>query len=150
MHKNQYLDLILKKLKSDFLIDFCVESRVKLALLFGSQAQGTAKSDSDIDLALLIDQEALPQGAIERSQLKKKLVREITQKLATSKVDLVLLNQASSLLKFQVARNAVVLYEKSPGDFASFASLALRQHNDDRLFYQLDKLYLLNKYNVKL
>jgi predicted nucleotidyltransferase len=111
---NVYIDGLVDALHGCRFHNFCIDNNVKLALLFGSVAQGRARPDSDIDLALL----------------------------QTSLLDLVMLNQATPFLRHQIARTCEVLYEKSPGDFADYASLALRQHNDARLFYELEAAYL--------
>jgi len=60
----------------------------------------------------------------------------------TDKIDLVLLNHASPLLKFQVARTGKPVYQKKPGIFAGFCSRALREHNDAGIFYRATEAYL--------
>ncbi len=139
---NVYIDGLVDALHGCRFRDFCADNNVKLALLFGSVAQGRARPDSDIDLALLIERSCFPRESFLRGRFKRRMVRELSALLRTSLLDLVILNQASPLLRHQIARTCEVLYEKSPGDFADYASLALRQHNDARLFYELDAAYL--------
>jgi uncharacterized protein len=130
------------KLTGDSFARFCEERNIRLAILFGSLAKGVAREDSDIDLAVLVDNSSLPEAILERGELKRKLVRDTISFLRASRVDVVLLNQASLLLRYQVARTGKVLYEKNPGDYAGFVSLSLRQHSDTRLFRYLDRKYL--------
>ncbi|MBZ4686928.1 MAG: hypothetical protein PWQ96_763 [Clostridia bacterium] len=142
----QYLNNkhITSKLFSKEFADFCVNNEIRLAVLFGSQVSGETREDSDFDIAILIDKSSYPQASIEIGKLKRKLIRELSLFFETSKIDLVLLNRASPLLKFQVARTGKVIYQKNRSEFADFASLSLRQHIDARLFYQLDEIYLKN------
>jgi predicted nucleotidyltransferase len=139
---NVYIDGLVDALHGCRFYNFCADNNVKLALLFGSVAQGRARPDSDIDLALLIERSCFPRESLLRGRLKRRMVRELSALLRTSLLDLVMLNQASPLLRHQIARTCEVLYKKSPGDFADYASLALRQHNDARLFYELEAAYL--------
>ncbi|WP_035268528.1 nucleotidyltransferase domain-containing protein [Desulfitibacter alkalitolerans] len=88
-----------------------------------------ATIDSDVDLAVLLEKDFFPSSNFEAGKLKRKLIREVTGLLESSKIDLVLLNKASPLLCFQVAKTGKLLYQRNPGDFAGFASLALRRHN---------------------
>jgi predicted nucleotidyltransferase len=141
---NVFIDGLVNELHGCRFQDFCADNNVKLALLFGSVVQGKMRSDSDIDLALLIEKSYFPRESFLRGRLKRRMIRELSALLRTSLLDLVILNQASPFLRHQVARACEVLYEKSPGDFADYASLALRQHNDARLFYELEAAYLAN------
>jgi predicted nucleotidyltransferase len=136
------IDSVVDELRGCRFRDFCAGNNIKLALFFGSVAQGRARPESDIDLALLLERHAFPGESLLRGGLKRRMVRELSALLRTSLLDLVILNQASPLLRHQVARTCEVLYEKSRGDFADYASLALRQHDDARLFYELDAVYL--------
>jgi hypothetical protein len=75
--------------------------------LFGSQSTGKAKPESDLDLALLLypgqeDDFSLLELAV---SLEKALGR---------RVDLVILNRAGELLKYQVRRYGRLLYDRDP------------------------------------
>ncbi len=131
---------IPEKLTGSSFARFCLERGIKLALLFGSLAKGVAREESDIDLAVMI--ETQPSTILERGEQKRQLMRELSSFLRMSKVDLVILNQASHLLRYQIVRTGKVLYEKEEGEFSGFVSLVLRRHTDARLFLDLDKKYL--------
>ena len=62
--------------------------------------------------------------------------------VGTPDIDLVILNRADSLLRFEVARTGRSVYESAPGVFAEFCSLALRQHQDSRVLYRAMDRYL--------
>ncbi len=95
---------------------------LQLVLLFGSLPSGKAHKQSDIDLAFLFDR---PANVLE-------LTNRVIRLLHTDNIDVVDLRRASSLLKFSIAKTAKVLYEKSPGTFNEFCSLAFRMYVDTK------------------
>lgn len=144
MMREKFFMSVLKKMAAASFADFCRERNIKLAVLFGSCAMGRHKENSDLDLALLLDDRSFPRLDLARGELKRTLVREIAMFFQTSRVDVVLLNQASLLLQLEVVRSGKVVYEQSPGEFAAFASLTVRRQSDARLLDQLHKAYLKN------
>ncbi len=118
---------------------FCRRHRVEVAVLFGSRAKGTCSPDSDWDLAFQVPP---PEDDLELSQIKRAMVREICTLLKTSRVDVVLLNRASPLLRYQVAINGEPVFEKESDSFASFASYAVRSYSDGWVFREAEKRYL--------
>ena len=97
-----------------------VSPRVELVVLFGSAARGRSRPDSDLDVAVRCD------GPADLDALYLLLA----PRLATSQLDLVDLRRTGSLLAFQVARHGRLLYERDPGAFRSFQSLASRRYCD--------------------
>ena len=97
-----------------------VAPSVELVVLFGSVARGRSRPDSDLDVALRCD------GLADLDALYLLLA----PRLATSLLDLVDLRRTGTLLGFQVARHGRVLYERDPGAFRSFQSLASRRYCD--------------------
>jgi predicted nucleotidyltransferase len=95
---------------------------LRLVLLFGSVATGIAHRRSDIDLAFLFD---TPTDVLA-------LTNAIVRLLGTDNIDVVDLRRASPLLKFSAAKHGKVLYEKTPGVFPEFYSLAFRMYDDTR------------------
>jgi predicted nucleotidyltransferase len=95
---------------------------IKLVLLFGSVVSGKVHKQSDIDLAFLFDK------PVDILALTNKVIRL----LHTDNIDVVDLKRASPLLKFSVTRNGRLLYEKSPGIFTEFYSLAFRMYVDTK------------------
>lgn len=92
--------------------------------LFGSRAQGSARADSDIDLALLLpDDGSLP--ATERIDLIARL-----EELAGRRVDLVLLNRAPLPLQFEIIHTGIVLYESSFDARTDFEDIVVRDYLD--------------------
>ncbi len=98
------------------------DERLQLVLLFGSFPLGKTHKQSDIDLAFLFDK---PVDILE-------LTNRVIRLLHADNIDVVDLRRASSLLKFSIAKTAKVLYEKSPGIFNEFCSLAFRMYVDTK------------------
>ncbi|MGI9862826.1 nucleotidyltransferase domain-containing protein [Moorella naiadis] len=121
---------------------FCREQGISLAILFGSRATGRIHAGSDWDLAVWVEDERILESSLVAAGRKRKLIRSWCNYLQTGNLDLVILNRATALIKFEVARNGKLLYEKESGLFASFCSRALREHNDARLFYQATREYI--------
>jgi predicted nucleotidyltransferase len=75
--------------------------------LFGSQSTGKAKPESDLDLAILL------QPGQEKDFPLLELAVSLERTLGR-RVDLVILNRAGELLKYQVRRYGRLLFERDP------------------------------------
>ena len=99
---------------------------LKLALLFGSVAKGAARPDSDIDVAIIPRDEALSLGA--------ELDLQAALSAACGRpVDLVRLDRASTLMRWQVARDGVVLLAEPAVEHSRFRARAGIEHADFNL-----------------
>ncbi len=98
------------------------ENGLKLVLLFGSSVTGNVHRQSDIDLGFLFE------GNVDILALTNKVIRL----LKTDRVDVVDLKRASPLLKFSASRSCKVLFEKTPGLYNAFSSLAFRRYVDTK------------------
>lgn len=133
---------VLARLNSPDFAALCERHAVSLAVLFGSVAKGGAKPGSDIDLAVSLDRPTERKEGGRAASARLALMDDAMAYLQTSRIDLVILNHADSLLRFEVARTGKAVYQAAEGDFASFCSLALRQHEDSRVFYEAMDRYL--------
>lgn len=79
-----------------------MDPEIQAAILFGSEASGQAKEESDIDVALLYKKKP---DILDTLQFKQHLSDEMGRE-----VDLVLLNDASPILAMQVIKNGVSLF----------------------------------------
>lgn len=97
---------------------------VNLALLFGSEARGKARPDSDLDVAILGEN-------LDVFGLSGDL------SLATRKeVDVVDLSQAGFALLNAIVRDHVILHQGSPGAAGRWLSYALTLLDTDRPAYE--------------
>jgi uncharacterized protein len=119
-----------------------IKHNIKLAVLFGSRAKGESRPDSDWDLAILFKDDFYGHNRHNMAVIKKNFLKELCSLLETSKVDLVILNKVSPFLKYRVAKSGVPLFEENEGDFAAFASLAVRGYSDSIVFMKAGKRYL--------
>jgi predicted nucleotidyltransferase len=95
---------------------------LQLVLLFGSALTRNMHKRSDVDLAFLYDK---PVDVIT-------LTNRVIRLLHRDTVDVVDLRSANPLLRFSVAQKGRPLYEKSPGVFHEFCSLAFRRYVDSK------------------
>jgi predicted nucleotidyltransferase len=98
------------------------DERLQLVLLFGSALTGNMHKGSDIDLAFLYDK---PVDVVS-------LTNRVLRLLHRDAVDVVDLRSANPLLRFSVAQKGRPLYERSPGMFNEFCSLAFRMYVDSK------------------
>ncbi len=95
---------------------------LRLVLLFGSTVSGKIHRKSDIDLAFLFDK---PVDILT-------LTNRIITLLHTDNVDVIDLNRASPLLRYASVKHGMLLYEREPGVFHEFYSLAFRRYVDTK------------------
>jgi hypothetical protein len=132
----------LDQLRQQGFADFCRRNGIALAMLFGSASRGGTGPESDIDLAVSLGESSPTAGAAGLTQARRRLIRDLCAYLHRSDVDLVLVNGADPLLRFEIAEGGKPLYEEKPGLFADFCSLAVRQHEDARVFYEATDRFL--------
>lgn len=103
--------------------------KVEIIYLFGSQATASAGKESDYDLAVLLPVD---------TNVNELMIFNLQQELASlvnSDVDLIFLNKASLVLKFQVISSGIVLYskqEKLPAVFEMTVLSMYQRFNEER------------------
>lgn len=93
---------------------------LRLLVLFGSLVKGRRPIRGDVDLGAQCD------GPADLDAL----YLAIAPRLGTDRVDLIDLRRAGPLLAFEVARAGRLLFERRPGAFRAFQSLASRRYGD--------------------
>jgi len=88
---------------------------VRLAVLFGSAARGSTAPGSDLDVGVLIDP-----GREDTTALEVALARATGRR-----VDVVRLDAAPPLLRFEIARDGRVLLERKPYAWVDFRARAM-------------------------
>jgi predicted nucleotidyltransferase len=109
------LDLIVAALRSG--------PPVRLAILFGSTARDTQRIDSDIDIGIVPEDPELPLN--EELTLQTELSR-----VSGRQVDLVRLDHASTILRWQVVRYGWALVEAEPFAAARFTADTVAEYLD--------------------
>lgn len=96
---------------------------LRLAMLFGSFARRQPRPDSDVDVAILPANPDLPLAA--------ELDLQVALERACGRtVDLVRLDQASTMLRFRVAREGVALLAAPSFEHSRFLAAAAAEHAD--------------------
>lgn len=88
---------------------------VRLAVLFGSAARSAERAESDLDVGVSLERDA------ERSPM----LRVELERAAGRPVDLIWLEESPPLLRFEIARDGVVLVERVPHLWADFRAHAM-------------------------
>lgn len=96
---------------------------LRLAILFGSCARGSLRPDSDVDVGIIPRDPGLP--------LARELDLQARLEGACERpVDLVRLDRASTLLRWEAARHAVFLLADPPHELPRFVASAALEHAD--------------------
>jgi predicted nucleotidyltransferase len=96
---------------------------LRFAMLFGSAAKGTQRTDSDVDVAIFPDDPQL--SLADELSLQTSLTRTCARD-----VDLVRLDRAPTLVRWQVVRHGRVLLEPRPFTAARFIAAAIADYLD--------------------
>lgn len=109
---------------------FAAETSVQFALLFGSRARGTARADSDWDLAVFVDPRL---DSAARWHLRTRLIAALAPAIAA---DVVVLNDAPPLLA-QRALQGRVLLKRDPVAYSRFFVKTLAAAGDEQYWNDL-------------
>jgi predicted nucleotidyltransferase len=94
---------------------------LRLAIVFGSAAEDRARPDSDVDVGILPCDPDLP--------LHAELELQARLEVACGRpVDLVRLDRASTLLKWEVARRGVLIFGRSRLEYVRFVASAALEY----------------------
>jgi predicted nucleotidyltransferase len=85
------------------------DTPVLVAYLFGSRANGHARPSSDRDIAVLLEPHL---SSIERGRWRLQLIGRLIDFYRSDAIDLIVLNDAPPMLRFEVIRNRHVLYNR--------------------------------------
>lgn len=96
------------------------------AYLFGSVARGKAGPRSDIDIAVLLEEDLEP---FERFERRLRLMADL-EALCRSEVDVVVLNDAPLVLQNQVLRHGRLIYERDRQARIAFEVKSRKMYHD--------------------
>jgi hypothetical protein len=116
---------------------------ILLAYLFGSAAEGRTHALSDLDIAVLVDQERFRElDASDPWGYQSSLAAELMGILQRNDVDLVLLHRASPLLAREVVRFGRLLYCRDERTHIAFEVRAHQQYLDTKHLREIQRSYL--------
>ena len=102
---------------------------VRLAWLHGSRARGTARRESDIDVAVLLDDDHAANPTAIKDSIWR-LAGRIGREVPSDRLDLVLLNDAPALLRHRVVRDGILLFARSEAERVRFVLRTVREYQD--------------------
>lgn len=113
---------------------------IEVAYIFGSVAQGRTNALSDIDLAVITDNQQIMERKY-RYGHKAEILTDLIKLLKTNNIDLVTLNEADTLLKHRVLHYGKLIYSKNERKRIDFQIDTINKYND---FKQLIKPHLIS------
>ena len=116
------------------------------AYLFGSTASGHIHTESDIDLALLVDRKEYEK--LDRAEpygYKAMMIAELVEALGTDRVDLVLLHQAPPLLANEVISKGKLLFSRDERARLAFEVRAKLRYLDTKPLREIKRRYLYER-----
>lgn len=116
------LDTVAERLRSLF----APEKAVQLGYVFGSQVEGTTGPLSDVDVGVLVADDALD----DPTTCRARLAHEIGSALDTDAVDLVLLNRAPIELAYRIIAQGERVYEESRAVRGEYEAYVLGRYGD--------------------
>ena len=114
------------------------------AYLFGSRARGRERRDSDVDVAVYVDETRARDGVW---GYRAELTTDLMVALGSNEVDVVVLNRASILLYHRVLRDGVRVLSRDLRDTTTRAGQALSRYFD--FLPQLDKMDAARRHAAK-
>lgn len=106
------------------------------AYVFGSQAKGETKPSSDIDIAVLLYE--LDKHSFDYLECKASLER-----MMNNDVDLIILNDAGELLKFQIRRDGRIVFDRDPRKRKQWVIMSRKFYQD---YLHLHSIYMNGLY----
>ncbi|TVQ01777.1 MAG: nucleotidyltransferase domain-containing protein [Balneolaceae bacterium] len=109
---------------------------VAVAFLFGSQLSGNVHPESDVDIAILFTSGNVPTNDMQLD-LKDRLSR-----ILKSEADVVVLNNASPIIKMQVLKNGKKIIELDRRAYVHFFVRTINEYDD------LKRVRAINENNI--
>ena len=109
-------------------------SEVIAVYLFGSFAEDKENSYSDLDLGVLLDNEY-------KNTIKLDILADLADQNFCN-VDIIILNQAGILSRFEAVKHNILIYKKEDFEFSSYYSRVIREFQDFRYLLKIQSSYL--------
>lgn len=108
---------------------FAAQPDVVVAYLFGSVAQGAARPQSDVDVAVLFDAQL---DSLERGKRYFDLLGSALERFVSHPVDVRVLNETTALFCFQVIKYGRVIYERTRAERIAFEVRTMTNYADTK------------------
>jgi len=109
---------------------------VSALYIFGSAGKGKTTGESDIDIAVLIDESKLKRRNFE---LLKRKYYAVSPTFSLRSVDIVILNTATPFLKHQILKTGRILFDKNRDLRVRFTERAITEYLD---YKPIEDIYL--------
>lgn len=111
--------------------------QIKAAYLFGSYAEGKESRFSDLDLGILLDDN----NFIDIIDIKLDILTDLADHNFCH-VDLLILNEASLLARFEAVKHNHIIYKRDNFDSSAYYSRVIREFQDFRHLLKIQSSYL--------
>ena len=119
----------------------CLSQRPEIAAayIFGSVAAGSARRDSDVDIAVLLRRRPPAQGLL---KYRLRLIAEIGSALGRYDIEVIILNEAPPVLAHQVLSKGKLIFERSASERVEFQVRTVNLYCDTEPMRELYRRYL--------
>jgi hypothetical protein len=119
----------------------CVAKRreIQAVYIFGSVVSGRTRRDSDIDVALLLNEKS---PCLKMLDYRLRVAADISKAIGRSDLDLVILNGAPPVLAHQVLSKGKLVFERSRSARVAFHVRAVNRYLDTEPMRALFRQYL--------
>lgn len=107
--------------------------KIKVAYLFGSHAANKDNKLSDIDLGILLDDDY-------NRDIKLSILADLAE-VGLCNIDLVLLNEAPLMMKFEIVKYNNILFKRQDFNAAEYFSITVREYLDFKPFIEVQRRY---------
>ncbi|AJA48558.1 nucleotidyltransferase [Clostridium pasteurianum DSM 525 = ATCC 6013] len=122
-----------------FIININKKYAIKFAYIFGSQATGKASKNSDVDIAVYFKNNYTN---LEEAFIRGEIIEE-GKSFFKKNIDIVSLNNASLLLKYEIIHDGIVI--KDDDERGDFESLSLREYFDFKYYSDIYDNVIIEK-----
>lgn len=110
----------------DILIEY---ENIIFAYIFGSYVQGKIREDSDIDIAIYLEDNIDTETYLE--------IKMDLTKICKRQIDLIMLNNATPLLKYEIYKNNILLFSRDKSIETNYKVRTLFEYNDIKRYLDL-------------